>query len=150
MKDELVRRNCLDPTQLPCPLCGLEPESINHMFASCSMTRLLWTKCFKWWDIPFVLPNTIANISHCFTYGILKVIHNNLWFFIFLTITWSIWFVRNSICFKGSNWDCDQLLQFIQRRTFLWIKASLPNSSIHLSHWISHPQIFAQSIFKAL
>ncbi|GJU13564.1 RNA-directed DNA polymerase, eukaryota [Tanacetum coccineum] len=34
-----------------CPICNSSVESTSHIFFSCPMARLLWSKVFRWWEI---------------------------------------------------------------------------------------------------
>lgn len=57
-KDELIKRGSLDLAQLPCTLCGNEPESIDHVFLNCPKSRTIWRRCLSWWGIPFTFCQT--------------------------------------------------------------------------------------------
>nr|GEZ04043.1 cysteine-rich receptor-like protein kinase [Tanacetum cinerariifolium] len=32
-------------------VCGDVPKSLDHVFLHCRKTNLIWSKCFRWWDI---------------------------------------------------------------------------------------------------
>lgn len=75
-KDELLTRDCLDSSQLLCPFCSEEDETLNHLFLSCKKSSSIWRKCLNWWDNPLVLPQSVLDLIHCFCYGIKKIVHN--------------------------------------------------------------------------
>ncbi|GKC42205.1 RNA-directed DNA polymerase, eukaryota [Tanacetum coccineum] len=41
----------IDISTIVCPLCHASVESGSHIFFSCPMTRQLWRKLMRWWEL---------------------------------------------------------------------------------------------------
>ncbi|GJY70827.1 RNA-directed DNA polymerase, eukaryota, reverse transcriptase zinc-binding domain protein [Tanacetum coccineum] len=48
-------RKGIDVDSTLCPICGDDVETINHLFFTCEMARVLWANLACWWDldVPF-------------------------------------------------------------------------------------------------
>lgn len=148
-KDQLLLQDSIQPSMSSCPLYEKDPELIDHLFVACTNSRIIWLWLSQWWGIQTAQPNSIREINQGFTFGISNLIHNDLWFSMFLITTWSIWYSRNKICFSGGSWDLEKIFKSIPRRSYLWIKRRFPHSSIHPSHLFSQPLVCAEEIFRA-
>ncbi|GKA19943.1 RNA-directed DNA polymerase, eukaryota, reverse transcriptase zinc-binding domain protein [Tanacetum coccineum] len=88
----------IDVHSLLCPLCDQEVEDINHVLLSCSKVKILWFKCFDWWDLAIPssvqsakdlsapLPNNFGNK------WVVQAFHG-----VRLVTLWAIWRWRNRV-----------------------------------------------------
>nr|GEV01413.1 RNA-directed DNA polymerase, eukaryota, reverse transcriptase zinc-binding domain protein [Tanacetum cinerariifolium] len=44
-----------------CPTCGLDVETLNHIFFNCEMAKDLWLLLAKWWDLDVPFCDNISN-----------------------------------------------------------------------------------------
>ncbi|GKV50004.1 hypothetical protein SLEP1_g56722 [Rubroshorea leprosula] len=97
-KSNLQKRGILlEEEESICSVCRRNVEDENHLFAQCNKIQELWMRCYKWWGISISLPNSISLLCEAHSQGIKKVVSADVWFFIFLVVTWSIWYTRNKI-----------------------------------------------------
>lgn len=127
------------------PMCALgcsELETQDHIFISCSAARLLWRKILIWWNIPFIFPvSTSALLQQCSFVSTCSGV-NKLFHLTCVRTIWTIWYARNSYIFINQGWDADDLLQFIQSRTFTWLRTG--SQIIFAAHgWFQFPVLVA-------
>jgi hypothetical protein len=84
-----------------CVFCFNEVEDIHHIFFTCTVSSLIWSKVFRWMGVN---PISFVDISNHFTLfgdllkgGHYKKFRHLIW----LATTWSIWRKRNNIIFRG-------------------------------------------------
>ncbi|KAL8510999.1 hypothetical protein ACS0TY_017719 [Phlomoides rotata] len=54
-KDELRKRRIIPDLQdISCPLCGVEDESVYHLFFGCIFSRQIWDAIYRWMNIVMV------------------------------------------------------------------------------------------------
>lgn len=117
------RRHGLDAWEL-CYLCDQAEETIDHILASCPVTREVWffalqafgkqlpqtaSSTFQWW-------RTLRRLFH----GDQRPGLDSL----FAIISWTIWKERNARCFRGAAAAISDLLQLIKGEADAWIEAS--------------------------
>ncbi|KAK1433700.1 hypothetical protein QVD17_10615 [Tagetes erecta] len=87
---------------LDCPLCGMAPETANHLFCECEWTDNIWCFVYQWCKIPPILAVTIRDLlSWHLSIPIdcqrkRKVIQG-----IIMTSCWCIWKARNEKVFNN-------------------------------------------------
>ncbi|GKV43679.1 hypothetical protein SLEP1_g50940 [Rubroshorea leprosula] len=97
-KSNLQKRGILiEEEESICNICRRNVEDENHLFVQCYKIQELWMRCYKWWGISISLPNSISFLCEAHSQGIKKLVTTDVWFFIFLVVTWSIWYTRNKI-----------------------------------------------------
>ncbi|KAE8705946.1 Autophagy-related protein 18b [Hibiscus syriacus] len=57
VKTVLMRRGVRNIESPLCVLCGVEPESVRHLFFSCVQVWQIWVKLLRMWKVNSVLPN---------------------------------------------------------------------------------------------
>ena len=97
-----------------CLFCA-EPESINHLFFECCVTKVLWSflhDCLELngnWSYEFMASLWIANKKHLVTNAVLAA------------TLWCMWKLRNQICFQGGVWTgLKELLLWISKTLRRW------------------------------
>ncbi|GKV38230.1 hypothetical protein SLEP1_g46166 [Rubroshorea leprosula] len=131
-----------------CCICRKELEDENHLFATCSKIQSLWMRCYNWWGISLPLSNTISLLCEAHNIGIKKLVNSEVWFLIFLVVTWSIWHTRNFIIHSSQQWDEDKTFDLIQRRTYAWIRGRSTNTVFPFFYWCNSPSTCVQEIPK--
>ncbi|XP_058756595.1 uncharacterized protein LOC131629813 [Vicia villosa] len=123
-KMNLARRNILvDPTLLLCPLCGLDEENADHLFASCTVSLRWWTIFCDWLriDIPSSSGNIFTRLCCLESICRLKFTIHTRWLF-GMAFCWGIWICRNEVVFNRgvvSSFDMMGLLKFVSWEWFL-------------------------------
>lgn len=111
-----------------CYLCDQEPETIDHIIASCSFSRQVW------WNILAVLR---ANASQIGEDSILA--WWNAWRLhwtsnkrkgadsLFALVAWELWTERNARCFRNNASTLPQVLSIVKHVADQWIDAGASN-----------------------
>ncbi|GJY14937.1 RNA-directed DNA polymerase, eukaryota, reverse transcriptase zinc-binding domain protein, partial [Tanacetum coccineum] len=58
-------RKCIDVGSVLCPICQDDVESVNHIFFSCEMAKVLWDLLARWWELDIPV---CANISEWYSW----------------------------------------------------------------------------------
>ena len=112
-KDNLIKRNWHGCTK--CSFCGGE-ETIDHLFISCPLARLVWRVVFCTYNIP--PPTNVSNMFGNWLNGIDKKTKARIRIGV-SAICWSIWNSRNNLVFnRKTNFH---VLQVINMATY-WIQ----------------------------
>ncbi|XP_057440543.1 uncharacterized protein LOC130732531 [Lotus japonicus] len=140
-KDELRKRNALPAiVDVSCVVCLNAEESIAHLFFSCPSSWYVWSGILRWIGSIGVLPcdgkfHFIQFLNNCSGNKLWKRVLSLIW----IATVGVIWNTRNGIIFNEEEVDWNRLLDLIQYKVWLWIKAKDVNFSYSLIEWISNP-----------
>ncbi|GJT14880.1 RNA-directed DNA polymerase, eukaryota, reverse transcriptase zinc-binding domain protein [Tanacetum coccineum] len=123
-------RKGIDVGSVLCPICQDDVESVNHIFFSCEMAKVLWDLLAKWWELDILV---CANISEWFSW--LDSLHASPKMRSFLeavggTLLWAIWSFCNHLVFSTSPPKKALLWDSIVSQSFLWISSRNPRCSL--------------------
>ncbi|KAI8542071.1 hypothetical protein RHMOL_Rhmol08G0110300 [Rhododendron molle] len=113
----------VDDHALACPFCMMELETPVHVLLSCPFSTYIWTKIVDWWNLAWVDPSSLLELSSWWFSSRFKNLEKYLWECCFYATLWSIWIARNDIIFNNKDVDRNQVEELIKTRTALWIKA---------------------------
>lgn len=102
------------------------PHNIKSLNPSC------W-----WWGCSVVLPNSI--VTHFLQHDLALAL-------IWIAVVGAIWSLRNNVIFKGDEVEIVKVVNFIQYKVWLWIKASNHYFSSSLFEWVTNPRACISSI----
>lgn len=122
-----------------CGWCGLQDETVHHLFWRCSLARIAWTFIGKWWSYT----KELQAISRFSLINIIKIskghFHRKLWGLVVSASLWSIWLARNECKFSGVRVS-EKLLEFLLlERINKWGKAANILSFGNEPLWMSNP-----------
>ncbi|KAL5129442.1 U-box domain-containing protein 14 [Glycine soja] len=139
-KNRLPTRDNLRKTQvtLPsysCPLCDHEEESIYHLMFNCEKTRSLWWETMRW--VNRVGSYSIDPKNHFlqFTQWNSKDSTNKRWEFLWLALSFSIWYHRNAKIFKNQSFTPGKIMDDALFHTWSWIKCVEKDFQMHFNFW---------------
>ncbi|KAK2635516.1 hypothetical protein Ddye_030308 [Dipteronia dyeriana] len=117
---EKLFRYCRDSIpSLDCPICGLEKESIDHLFLHCSWANSLWKSCMAWWGVVYC-PNKTVNEWLEGWRGLYPASKNErVWTSLFFAMVWTIWESRNLLVFEGKD-PCVQITADLIKFQVVW------------------------------
>ena len=109
VKWHLWRRKCCASSC--CPVCGLEPETIEHMLLLCPWTSLVWKNC----PLRIVIKRSSISRIEDWMFSMLSslrgsVIDNLDASSLFSFICWSIWKARNHCLFEEHHLDSNLVI----------------------------------------
>ncbi|KAL5172554.1 hypothetical protein HKD37_16G045288 [Glycine soja] len=138
--NRLPTRDNLRKTQvtLPsysCPLCDHEEESIYHLMFNCEKTRSLWWETMRW--VNRVGSYSIDPKNHFlqFTQWNSKDSTNKRWEFLWLALSFSIWYHRNAKIFKNQPFTPEKVMDDALFHTWSWIKCVEKDFQMHFNFW---------------
>ncbi|XP_058734304.1 uncharacterized protein LOC131606034 [Vicia villosa] len=112
------------PIEIVCPFCGLEEEDSDHLFASCSVTFLWWTKFCDWlgFDTALLPVNIFNRLFLLESFCKSKFMVDTSWLF-GMAFCWGVWNCRNGIVFNGvilRDFDTVGMIKFVAWEWFLF------------------------------
>ncbi|KAI8563077.1 hypothetical protein RHMOL_Rhmol03G0085300 [Rhododendron molle] len=113
----------VDEHALACPFCLRELETPVHVLLSRPFSTYIWSKIANWWNLAWVTPSNLLELSSWWFSSRFKKLEKHLWECCFYATLWSIWLVRNDVIFKNIVVDRNQMEELIKTRAALWIKA---------------------------
>lgn len=141
-KVELARRNALPGgLNTTCVLCADSEESIAHLFLSCNISWRIWMQVYKWLGMSMVLTNSV---SQHFLHHVIPGINgrgSKAASLIWVATVGVIWNLRNGVVFRGVSVDTARILDSIQFRTWLWLKANNSSFGVSVYEWIENPRV---------
>jgi len=101
-RDNLVRRNILQPSSSLCPFGCNATESARHLFLECATSAYFWSQVTSWLGIYMVFPIELRHHLYQFSHmaGLPRYTHSFLtciWF----ACVWIIWKARNARIFNN-------------------------------------------------
>ncbi|KAE8666395.1 Surfeit locus protein 5 subunit 22 of Mediator complex [Hibiscus syriacus] len=122
-------RGIEDPLYL---VCGLEPESICHLFFSCKVVWGVWVRFLQLWNIYTVLPNN----PKAFLYSWFDLLpDSDIWKFVPGAVMWTVWKCRNHMVFENGRLDQTLLFFLARYRVASWFSTKNSNFPILLD-WL--------------
>jgi len=79
-----------------CCLCGKEEESSSHLFSVCNFAWCVWSLCFEWLGVSFIIPKDPMAIFLQFRLCQVSDSVNDVWGAIWVGVVSGIWKHRNS------------------------------------------------------
>ncbi|GJT58123.1 ribonuclease H-like domain-containing protein [Tanacetum coccineum] len=110
----------IEISSIMCPLCNSSVESASHLFFSCHVSRLIWKKILRWWDLD---ENTIDSYDEWLL--LLKNIRlpkrlKDLFEGVCYVKWWLIWRIRNQVLFGDKHPLRDTLFDDLVTLSFQW------------------------------
>jgi len=141
-RDNLVRRNILQPPVSLCPFGCNVLESARHIFLECAASNYLWCQVTSWLGIYVVFPIELRDHLYQFSHmaGLPRYTHSfltGIWF----ACVWIIWKVRNERIFKNAHSHPYALVEKAKLHSFLWVKAKHPSFTYCYYDWWKHPML---------
>ncbi|XP_014626117.1 uncharacterized protein [Glycine max] len=130
-----LRKRQVTMSSYSCPLCDHEEESIYHLMFNCEKTRSLWWETMRW--VNRVGPHSIDPKNHFlqFTQWNSKARTNKRWEFLWLALSFSIWYHRNAMLFKNQPFTPEKVMDDALFHTWSWLKCVEKDFNMHFTFW---------------
>ncbi|XP_071734119.1 uncharacterized protein [Rutidosis leptorrhynchoides] len=139
VKKVLLQRDILqDGQNASCFWCFNTLESVNHLLLHCPWATLIWAEVFRWWNITWVMPSSLASFSYSWGSG-MGIKAGKLCRLIGPVTIWLIWLARNNALFNNDFTCWSVIAKQIKIKSFEWAT----NARFCYSHqfyiWESNP-----------
>ena len=138
-KDNLMRRG-IHMACARCPLCGVEEETLRHLFFECRVSWRIWGMCLEWLGFLSVLHGDAQLHFKMFKPIGLKHVIVRCWGGIWVGIVSEIWNHRNKVVFENGHVDVVEVFSFTQRKTWSWVTSMESVVNFSYSDWCLEPQ----------
>ncbi|GKV33856.1 hypothetical protein SLEP1_g42305 [Rubroshorea leprosula] len=139
-KLNLLKRGCAKGWEdSKCVMCEVEGEDSDHLFLTCRMVKWLWKACAAWWGINVRLENNCWDTFKKLGEGNKDSRIKEGWDCIWNALVWSMWLARNQKIFQQSEQKKEKILELIQLRAFLWVKARKARCTFTIYDWLNNP-----------
>ncbi|XP_058753771.1 uncharacterized protein LOC131626956 [Vicia villosa] len=113
LKYLLAYRGVTNLTSLDCPFCSNHPESSEHLFFQCQISKAVWDRIYSWLgnDLEFTLEEfkSFGCIQEKARKTNTRVKLNSIW----LALIWCIWTMRNAIIFYNASFSFETVISNI-------------------------------------
>ncbi|GKV11959.1 hypothetical protein SLEP1_g23168 [Rubroshorea leprosula] len=103
------------------------------------LVKWLWKACAAWWGINVRLESNCWDTFKKLGEGNKDSRIREGWDCIWNALVWSVWLARNQKIFQQSEQKKEKILELIQLRAFLWIKARKARCTFTISDWLNNP-----------
>ena len=97
----LAKRRTLE--DLSCLFCS-DPETTHHLFFDCCITGVLWKHVYDNFEIQ--IGSNFESVAHWWVSNNRNSVLNTVG----AALLWSLWKLRNEICFQGKRWKDEQVV----------------------------------------
>ncbi|GKU90755.1 hypothetical protein SLEP1_g4707 [Rubroshorea leprosula] len=145
-KDNLQKRGIVLQEGLLCDFCKGKTEEVNHLFCLCYNAWLVWTQVLRWWGLESVFRNTVRGMADFFIGSLGRLVGKELGSCIFLVVAWYLWYSRNVLVFRKDEGLLENLMERMQVKTFIWIKAKVNGCGFSFYEWQTYPMECAMAV----
>ncbi|GLT33473.1 hypothetical protein SLA2020_080610 [Shorea laevis] len=131
-----------------CGLCKVGEEDADHLFCKCREAWLVWVKVFQWWGMEVVMPATVKGMADIVLFCFGRMGGKEMGAFIYLIVTWYIWYWRNTLLFRDNGDMRHQLLEMIQVKSYFWIRNKVAGCAFQLAQWQGNPVECAKELMN--
>ncbi|XP_058746451.1 uncharacterized protein LOC131619364 [Vicia villosa] len=139
LEDLLANRGVPNLNSLDCLFCSHQPETLEHLFFQCQVTKVVWDKIYAWLGNDFEL-----NLEEFKRFGRIQekvreansiVILNSIW----IARIWCIWLMRNVIVFYNATFSFEAVISNIFFFSWRWLSSSTVTSRTSFYDWYKLP-----------
>jgi len=144
-KAKLVRRG-LCMTTITCCLCGEEEEITSHLFYTCRVSWLVWSKCYEWMGLAGIVHRKPKKYFESFRMSGVKESVNEIWGGVWIVVVGELWFHRNKRIFRGGRIYHIEIFTLTQIKAWSWVLSKMHGVSFSYLDWCLEPLICMRSI----
>ncbi|KAK2444918.1 hypothetical protein QL285_015908 [Trifolium repens] len=138
-RENLRHRGVIRVDESRCPFCDEAVESTCHLFLHCDFAASIWYEIMRWFGVMVVLPPTVPmSFAVMVESGSNKKRRKGL-AIIWLAFIWGVWKVRNDRVFNNATVERTEVLELIQRLSWLWFVNNTATGPCMLYEWVWNP-----------
>ncbi|XP_076920429.1 uncharacterized protein LOC143581548 [Bidens hawaiensis] len=130
----LANRN-IDVGSVSCPMCGDMDESVEHLFVSSGVARLVWQAVSSWCKITSIFALDIHDLLDLYKLTNFPKRKAKIFHAICLGSIWCIWKAINDLVFNGKPIMVESIVGEIKTLGYLWIKHRSGETSLLWEDW---------------
>ena len=146
-KANLVRRGISVASSF-CGLCGEEEETTSHLFCTCKVVWLVWSKCSEWLGV--------ASTEHCdpkmhfsnFKISGMSKRVNQILGCVWVAVVADLWKHRNKSIFNSDRVNHIEIFIMVQVKVWSWVSFKVRRVSFSYSDWCLESLVCMISIRK--
>ena len=122
-KQRLHTKGLLQEDQIMCPLCSLQPESLDHILLQCLHSQQIWIILAAELGQSITAETSFReHYERWMAKPWRRRLSKKIWMATFFAIAWNIWLTRNDIVFDSKVFNHEKLCRHIKRQVALWAK----------------------------
>ncbi|KAJ0883494.1 putative reverse transcriptase zinc-binding domain-containing protein [Helianthus annuus] len=138
VRSNLARRG-IEVQDLNCPHCGLENETIDHVFVKCPDASEVWRRVAWWCDVRWYAARNVKDLFDVASQNggskdLLKLKTSILY-----STVWFIWKARNNRVFRRQSISIDSFIEDCSAQLFSWVCNRSKHKSINWQKWCLSP-----------
>ncbi|XP_062014798.1 uncharacterized protein LOC133731445 [Rosa rugosa] len=95
-----------------CDLCGIDSESLDHIFLNCSFTAAIWSHFTSLFELGGVPPSILEGLQVGMAVGRSGQL-KDLWLICFTSILWFVWNARNKMRHEGKVFSVGTICRLV-------------------------------------
>ncbi|KAL4589976.1 hypothetical protein LXL04_002889 [Taraxacum kok-saghyz] len=122
-----------------CPMCGLEDETLMHVFGRCEVVEVLWRRVFSWMGIS---PMLVGNPHSMFEWVDNSSVNGNkkkVMETIVYAVYWYVWRYRNDVVHESEQIRKSELFDFIREVSYVWFFNRQKKVGANWINWLEDP-----------
>ncbi|GJZ65908.1 RNA-directed DNA polymerase, eukaryota, reverse transcriptase zinc-binding domain protein [Tanacetum coccineum] len=132
----------IDIDSILCPICEQHVESVSHTFFTCQLSREIFRKILRWWQIDVTDISCYEEWLHWLVNIRISSNHKKLLEGVCFVLWWHVWQFRNKSIFGPSRPLKAVLLDEVIASSFHWCKHRSKFSFSWLE-WIKNPHLIS-------
>jgi hypothetical protein len=138
-REILSVRGVILPADACCPFCVNVIESSVHIFLHCRIAAAIWYRLARWLGLSTVLPpSVLPSYVMMVGFGSNKT-RRRVFSIVWLAFVWAIWKSRNDRIFNNKDVSVEELVDYIQRLSWVWFIKSVAKGPCLLYEWCWSP-----------
>ena len=129
-----------------CPVCGLSVESVNHIFADCSLLREVWHRLAIWWGVDLPREASLRSYVEWSSKIVGSSGQRKAFEAVIITTFWVLWNFRNQSIFALNPPKKASIFDEVVDRSFFWVSNRCRNRNVSWGMWLQNPLIACNTL----
>jgi len=129
-------------------MCGEGEEFTSHLFCTCRVVWLVWSKCYEWVGQTFVVHQETKMFFSQFRLMEESAVVNRIWLCVWIAVIGELWKHRNKKIFKNWRVDHSEIFSMAQLKVWSWVTVKVCLACFSYSDWCLEPLVCMRSIRK--
>lgn len=132
-----LRRRNIEIDTMACSLCGVDDETVDHLFSGCGVAGEVWRCLSSWCSIPEIFGFDFKDILEAHKFSPLSPGKKDVLHGLVMITCWRIWKARNEKRFSAKRVSAVEIFEDIRILGFLWFKNRSKYKNTTWEDWVS-------------